>query len=48
MTFTQWYTRAHKTDWHEDFALLYGHCEDVQEEYVKYCEENKLKPIWNG
>lgn len=45
MTFTEWYKATEGYEWHPDYALLYG--EEFLEGYEMYCEENKIKPVWN-
>lgn len=48
ITFTEWYKDIHNQDWHEDYAGLYSFANDMADGYLKWCEENKQIPIWNG
>jgi hypothetical protein len=47
MSFVEWYEDTYGNQWHEDYASL-GSSIEWLEEYRKYCDQNNIKPIWNG
>lgn len=44
LSYTDWYKETYNDEWTIDHAPLIS----LLDEYEKWCEKNKVNPIWNG
>lgn len=48
MTFTEWYKETEESDWHEDYAHMYGYAMRMADEHEVYYKDKNISLIWNG